>query len=241
MKRFLALLLVLLLPAAALADPLLMAEDLAGTVTEPYYEYSYRYPRVDACDPRGQIVNNFFNSEVNIALDENIPSTADYYAAIGQSAFVTIDYEITYSGDDYFSVRIRREEETEEDGVFETLKGYTFPLVDGYPGQTFNISQILGMQKAGENDDMLENRYAEQINNAVCKLVWKQIEENPAGIPFYDGLTMEDLDYVLKPDDHFWLDETGNPVFYVDPGVIADISAGTITFSVSFEDIDDER
>ena len=104
-----------------------------------------------------------------------------------------------------------------------------------------NISQILGMQKAGENDDMLENRYAEQINNAVCKLVWKQIEENPAGIPFYDGLTMEDLDYVLKPDDHFWLDETGNPVFYVDPGVIADISAGTITFSVSFEDIDDER
>ena len=59
MKRFLALLLVLLLPAAALADPLLMAEDLAGTVTEPYYEYSYRYPRVDESDPRAPIVNNF--------------------------------------------------------------------------------------------------------------------------------------------------------------------------------------
>lgn len=241
MRRMLVMLLALLLPVAALADPLLLTDDLAGTVSEPYYEYSYRYPRVDPDDPRAPIVNNFFTSEVNIAVNENIPSTADYFAGIGQQACVTIDYEITCSNDDYFSVRVRREEETEEDGVFETWKGYTFPLSGGFPGQTFSISQIIGIQKAGETDEVLEKRYADQIHAAVSRLIWAQIRENPDGIPYHEWLTKEDLDYILKPDDHFWLDETGNPVFYVDPGAIAELDAGTVTFSVSFEEIDDER
>ncbi len=243
MRKFTALLLVLflLLPAAALADPLPLGEDLAGVVSEEYYEYSYRYPHIDESDPRAPLVNNLFDSEVSIAVNEGIPSTADYYAGISTNAWVTIDYEITLSNDEFFSVRIRTETETEEDGVFETWKGYTFSLLNGNPGQTFTISQILGIQKAGETDEDLENRYAAQIHAAVCRLVWEQIRENPDGIPYYDWLTKEDLEYVLKPDDHFWLDETGNPVFYIDPGVIADIDAGTVTFSVTFEEIDDER
>ena len=241
MKRFLILLFVILLPAAAAADPLILTEDLAGVVSEPYFEYSYRYPMVDSSDPRAPLVNNLFSSEVNIAIHEGIPSTADYYAGISQHARVAVDYEITFSSDAFFSVRIRTVTETEEDGIFETWKGYTFSLLNGNPGQTFTISQILGMQKAGETDEDLESRYAGQIHSAVSKLVWNQILENPYEVPYYDWLTKEQLDYVLKPDDHFWLDETGNPVFFVDPGVIADIDAGTVTFSVSFEEIDDER
>ena len=93
-RRFLALLLVLLLPVCALADPLLLTEDLAGVVSESFYEYSYRYPRVDASDTRAPIVNNCFDAEVNIALNEGIPSAADYWESMGQNAYVTIDYEI---------------------------------------------------------------------------------------------------------------------------------------------------
>ncbi len=240
-RRFLALLLVLLLPVCALADPLLLTEDLAGVVSESFYEYSYRYPRVDASDSRAPIVNNCFDAEVNIALNEGIPSAADYWESMGQNAYVTIDYEITFSDDEFFSVRVRREEETEADGVFETWKGYTFSLTRSFPGQTFTISQILGLQKAGETDEALEERYAKQILAAVSRLVWEQIEDNPDGIPYYEGLTKEMLDYALKPDEQFWLDETGNPVFYVQAGVLAEVDAGPLAFPVTFEEIDDER
>ena len=241
MKKFWIALLALLLPALALADPLLMAEDLSGVVSEPFYEYSYRYPRVDPADPRARIVNNCFDTEVSEALNEKIPSTSDYYAGIGVAARVTIDYEITYSSDTYFSVRIRREEETEVDGVFETWKGYTFSLENSLPGQAFTISQILGIQKAGETDEALEERYAQQIRDAVCSLVWDQIRKDPDAHAYRSDLSRELLDYVLKPDEQFWLDETGNPVFYVQAGVLADFDEGPLTFRVTFEEIDDER
>lgn len=238
-KRILAMLLILLLPAAAAADPLLLTDDLAGSVSEPFYDFSYRYPQADPSDPGAPHINSFYSQLVNETLAERIPSASDYYSGIGQHMSVRIDYEITCSSAEFFSVRLHRTEES-RDGIFETWTGNTFSLLSGMPGQTSTLSHLLGILNAGETDDWLQERQASKVLDAVCGLVWERITANPGHIAYYDDITAEDLAYVLNPEEDFWLDETGNPVFYIQPGEFADFSAGLLTFSVSLEEIDDE-
>ena len=68
-KSLILLLVLLLLPAASLADPLHLSEDLSETVTVPYdeqdpaagsYVYSFRYPHADPADPRAYLINEFY-------------------------------------------------------------------------------------------------------------------------------------------------------------------------------------
>ena len=71
-------------------------------------------------------------------------------------------------------------------------------------------------------------------------MVWNEIRRNPHGLPFDPELPEEDLELIFNPDQDFYLDETGNPVFYVEPGILADESLGYLTFSIPLQDIRDE-
>ena len=124
MKRVLALLLAVLLPAAAFADPLPLADDLRETVTVLYdeedpsagrYEYTYCYPYADPEDPTAYLVNTFFEERVRDTKVYTIPNLAEYYADMRQSVTVALSYEIMYNGDEFFSVRIRRTQEVEDE------------------------------------------------------------------------------------------------------------------------------
>jgi len=246
-KRFLALLLALLLPVAASAD-VLLTEDLTGTVSETDYVYSYCYPQADPSDPSAAHINNFFSQLVEDAVDMQIPSAAQSYAGSGTSKSVRITYEVTLNNSEFFSVRVctasREEDEYGEAIDYETWTGYTFSLVSGMTGQTSTISHILGILRSEETDEWLEERQESRVNDAVLSLVWERIEENPDGNPLFSSLVFEDLDF-FNPDKDFWLDGDGNPVFYIEFFVPDETGESglprkvQLTFPISLEEIDD--
>ena len=104
----------------------------------------------------------------------------------------------------------------------------------------FSLPNILGILDPGESDDWLEERQARKACEAVRDLVWDAILENPDEIPSDPDLPKEDLELIFDPELDFWLDETGNPVFFILPGRAADEEFGLLTFPVSLEEIRDE-
>ena len=67
-------------------------------------------------------------------------------------------------------------------------------------------------------------------------------EAREAGID-YGGRTEEDLSTVFFPEENFYLDENGDPVFYLQPGdVFEEVPEGMelLTFPIPLEDIRDE-
>ncbi len=247
-KSLILLLVLLLLPAASLADPLHLSEDLSETVTVPYdeqdpaagsYVYSFRYPHADPADPRAYLINEFYEYLASDTKANTIPNLADYYAGIRTPASVTIDYEVTCSNDDYFSVRIHKTENADGE-MFETWEGNTFSLQNGMPGTSCTLSHILGLVEIGETDNWIGDRQDSKVREAVYTLIWDRIQKNAEGVAYHKDLVREDVDSLLIAEQDFWLDASGNPVFFILPGWAADESEGLLTFSVSLEEIDDE-
>ena len=248
MKKMLLLLLAFLIPAAAFADPLPMTDDLAGTITVYYdeedpsagrYEYSYRFPRVDPEDPAAYLVNNFYESEVRYVEVYDAPTMADYYADSGEDYTVRITYEITLNSDEYLSVRLTKIMEYEDETAV-IWEGNTFSRENGMPGSVFSLPNLLGKLEAGETDDWLEDRQVQKVRNAVYRLVWDQISGSAEELPFDPVLTRDSLDQIFDPELDFWLDETGNPVFFILPDQVSFPDAEILTFSFTLEEINDE-
>ena len=69
------------------------------------------------------------------------------------------------------------------------------------------------------------------------------IEENEAGIDFSADFTEEKLSRVFFPEEDYYLDENGDPVFFLQPADVFDEvpeGADLITFPIPREDILDE-
>ena len=258
MRRTSFFLTILLLSAFsfALADPLLLAPDLADTVTVVYdgndpsagaYVYSYRYPCADDSDPNAYRINSFYEYLVKDTLDYTIPNLSEYYAAQGQNVAVDVSYEITCNSEAFFSVLLHRTE-TVDGELSESWEGHTFSRLNGMPDSTFDLPRLLGTLEVGEHDDWLENRQTQKASEAVWNLIWETIEENKGGL-YNPEYTKEDLTFDLAPESDFYLDETGNPVFFVAVSpeatgggfsLAADPSCGLLRFPLSLEDIEDE-
>lgn len=261
MKRFLSLglfvlILVLHFPAA-LADPLPLTADYADTVTIFYngedssdgqFIYSYRFPHADPEDPTAYLVNTWYDYKIPDTINNDIPNMADNYASMYQDVKIDVSYEVTCNGDDFFSVLIHTVTEISEDGeldeMYETWEGNTFSRLNGKPDQTFSLLNLLGLVDSADTDDWLEEYQTEKASAAVFALVWEEIRENPGGLPFDPDFPQEDLETVFNPDRDFYLDRTGNPVFYILPrDILTEDSregAGLVTFRISLEEILDE-
>ena len=177
-----------------------------------------------------------------------IPSAAQDYANSGDSISVRITYDITLNNEEFLSLRICNASVYQDAGgatiEYETWKGYTFSLLSGMPGQTSTLSHILGILSSSETDEWLEERQEGKVNDAVLALVWDRISSDPDLVEYFSGLAAEDLDF-FNPDTDFWLDETGNPVFYLQLYLLADDESEQwenilLTFPISLEEIDDE-
>jgi len=101
---------------------------------------------------------------------------------------------------------------------------------------------MLGLLDDGETDEWLLQRQTDKADAAVRKLLWRAIQQGKSTEPviFYDDLEQESLDWLIYPEEDFYLDEEGNPVFFFQPGSIADESYGPVLFAIPFESIDDE-
>ena len=256
MKRFLSLLLILFLfVLSASADPLLPVEDYAEDITVFYngtddsdgrYLYSYCYPRVSDADPddlSAVCVNEFYRKKIQEYKADYIPSLADYYSSISQSVTVRVVYEIKCNSDDYFSVLIHRTEDI-GDEIVETWEGNTFSRSGELIGSLTSVPALLGILDEGGNDEWLEDRQSRKASEALCTLVWEAILDNPGGTEYYSGLEKEDLEDLIDPvfslDHDFWMDETGNLVYFILPGRIAPADAGLLTYTFTLEELRDE-
>ncbi len=227
---------------AALAEPLALSEDLAGTVSLPIgegrtYTYTYAYPQVDESDPAGAVINAFYSYRVSDTLDFEVPLMADYYAAAGgtESISVTVGYTITCNNDAYFSVLLKT-----EGNDFQTCTGHTFSRTDLKPGSSVALPYLLGILANDESDTWLQERQTAKADALVRELVWKQLEERREELGIDPAFTEEIFTLYFYPEEDFYLDEKGDPVFYLEPGLAADAEKGLLTFPVSLEDILDE-
>lgn len=252
MKRLLSLLLMtaLLLPVSAvLADPLPLLEDYTGTAEILYEEgnpdggrfvYTYRYPHVDESAEGGAAINSFFDYRVKDTQDFDIPINSDSYLAEGINTTITVTYTVTCNNDDYFSVLVHRTTESDGDIPGDTWEGDVFVREGGSAGLTCTLPQLLGILAADENDTWLQDRQTEKAEKLIREFVWDQIRDNENDIDFYPDLTEEDLEHYFFPEQDFYLDETGNPVFFLQVGIAAPEEAGLISFPIPLEDILDE-
>ncbi len=245
MKKALLLLLLLsavLLAPASLAEPLALTEDLAGAEVLPIgenrtYTYTYAYPQVDDSDPSAALINEFYRYRVSDALDFEVPMMADYYASDGgrDSIFVRIGYTVTCNNDAYFSVLLKS-----EGNDYQTYTGHTFSRTDLKPGSSVALPYLLGILETDESDSWLQDRQTARADTLVRGLVWKMLEEHREELGIDPEFTEEIFALSFYPEEDFYLDENGDPVFYLEPGLAAEPGKGLLTFPIPLSLILDE-
>ena len=249
MKRILSLLLVLaLFSAPALADPLTLLEDYAADIAEPYdendpsagvFRYSCHYPHVDGDAEGGMEINAFYTELLDYELGFTMPMIQDAFE--GFDTTTVISYTVTCNNDDYFSVLIRKEE-TNPDRSRISWTGHVFSRKSGKAGYTFTLPMMLGILESTENEEWIQDYQTEKADRVIREMVWDMVEENEAGLDYGD-LTEESLENVFFPEENFYLDENGDPVFYIQPADLFDeVPEGTdlFVFPIPLEDIEDE-
>ena len=247
MKRIVLWFLILILPvASALADPLTLLDDYAEDIVEPCDEedpaagtfvYSCRYPHVDDSAEGGAGINVFYSELLEYELGFTMPMIQETFGDSASSTVIT--YTVTCNSDDYFSVLIRKEENNPDISRVHWT-GNVFLRAGGDTGLTSTLPQLLGILDAAENDTWLQERQTARADAVVREMVWKMIGSGQSGISWNADFTEDELSHVFFPEEDFYLDETGNPVFFIQPGVAAPEDAGLITFPLRLEDILDE-
>lgn len=229
-----------LLLSVSRAEPLALLPDLSGTAEERLndrarYVYSYAYPQAEPADESAEAINAFYQYMVSDALNFEIPMNADYYRSQDPDRDVTVDvsYRVTCNSDDFFSILIT----TRQDGL-TTCTGHTFSRRDVRAGSTLALPYLLGLLETGEKDTWLQDRQTARADALVRGMVWERLQEADDG-ELYGSLDEESLEYGFFPEEDFYLDETGNPVFYLEPGFAKD-GGEPLLFPISIEEILDE-
>ena len=238
---------VLLLFSGVEATPLKQAEDYSGRLLIPYdstdpaagsFTFSWRYPCIDESEPDANIVNGFYLEQVD--MDEtNMRFFADGYADTGIDVIKDVSYAVTCNNDFFFSVLIVQDLAV-GDRHRMIWSGNTFSRENGEVGAAFDLPRLLGILEGAEQDDYMIDRQAEKAADIVLEIIMDRIFENPDNIDYFDEITFDYLKDSLSPQEDFFLDENGDPVFFVAPGTIADESLGYIVFPIPLEDIADE-
>ena len=238
----------------ALADPFPLGEDLSETVTVFYngedasdgqYVYTCRFPVIaDSSELSAVCVNEYYAKKLQEDLTFYVLIDADDYGSRYQSVTKDVSYTITCNNDDYFSVLIRKATDLEDGEHAEEWEGNTFSRTGEMVGQVTSLPNLLGEVKSGESDDWLENRQSEKVCEVLCDLIWQRIRSGAEGIVFRPDLKKEDLELLINPmfslDHDFYMNESGDLVFFFRPGSIAPEEAGLITFTFPLEDLLDE-
>ena len=242
-KRFLGLLAAMLAAASwAAADPLALAPDLTLEIREELngeadYICSLRYPQADPGDPSAELINSFFRYLAEDAAGFGIPMNADYYRTQEPSSDIREEtgYQVTCNSDDFFSVLV----ETVQ-GELTTWTGYTFSRKGLKPGLSVALPYLLGLLESDETDTWLQDRQTARADALVREMVWERLQErNGKDLTLLEDLDPETLEYGFFPEEDFYLQEEGEPVFYLQPGTVED-SGRLITVLLPLEEILDE-
>ena len=243
-KAAICTLLLMMFCTFSMAESLNLTSDLAGNVeyaldasSARKYIYTYAYPQVDESDPSASLINQFYAYLVSDALDFEVPMMVDFYSgsAPEQDITVRISYEITCNNTDYFSVLLKN-----EGNDYLTFTGHTFSRTDLKPGSSVALPYLLGILASDESDTWLQERQTAKADDLVRDLVWESLQNRHEELKVYDDFDREVFDLTFYPEEDFYLDESGNPVFYLEPGTAADSESGLLCFPITIWEIMDE-
>ena len=134
-----------------------------------------------------------------------------------------LGYEITRNDAEYLSVVLHLRQ-LSGGGETETLSADTF--LRGEVPRRLTLSELLGAEAADGDAN---------VADLVYDLIWEIVQvgmENVEG-DYLDSLTLDSVRSALDPETDFYLDENGNIVFFVQPGLLAGEIAGVLLYPFS--------
>ena len=251
-KNGLSLLLILcMLALPCLAEPLPLGEDLSGTgiypeevpETEASYVYRYAYPYISGEDEAAEVINSFYAYLAEDALGFAVPMTGDELESEGLTGVTEIGYEVTCNNDEWFSLKIMTDAVFSDGTETHGLAGHTFARKGGTPGSSVSLPHLLGILGTEENDTWLEDRQTARADSLVREMILDRLDDTARtqGATLLTSTDPEEaLDCWFFPEEDFWLDENGNPVFFILPGVLTAEDGISLLFPITLEEIEDE-
>ena len=187
----------------------------------------------------GAEINAFYDYLLNDTVSNMVPMLQEAFEGFDSS--MTVTYTVTCNNDDFFSVLVRTEKDNPDQSMVY-WEGHVFSRKHPSAGYTYSLPKLLGILAPDENEEWLEDYQTEKADKLIREMVWSRIEENPDR--FSDcRLTEETLSQVFFPEEQFYLDENGDPVFYLQPGDVFDDASeesAPVTFAVTLDEILDE-
>ena len=140
-----------------------------------------------------------------------------------------LGYEITRNDAEYLSVVLHLRQ-LSGGGETETLSADTF--LRGEVPRKATLSELLGADAAPQSADRMDSTNAADL---VYGLIWEIVQvgmENVEG-DYLDSLTLDSVRSALDPETDFYLDDNGNIVFFIEPGLLAGEIAGVLLYPFS--------
>ena len=182
--------------------------------------FSYRLPQFEPEHESAVLMNQYYQECI-----------LNGFSGIFTEQLTEVDYEVTSGEGRYLSVMLRGTSEGGM-GLMETIHADTFALDGIYAGKRITLSQLLGVEQTD----------AEKVlSQTVCSLIWQIVERdihNAEG-DYPEGVSEQDIEAVIAPQNDFYLDQDGNVVFYIQSGELAGEIAGILTFPFSTAELMD--
>ncbi|MBQ8554897.1 MAG: DUF3298 domain-containing protein [Clostridia bacterium] len=251
MKRLILCLLALLLSVPAMAEgtdavPLTFADDLAGVYCYPEgaseaearYVYRYAYPQIAGNSDIAVMINTTYQLTVTDALGFEVPMLASDVQEGEAQKQVDISYEITCLNDSYLSVAVTKTARSGGELTSHIAAGHVFALTGEKAGTIVSLPYVLGILADDESDEWYKERQTAKADACVRELVWNALQD--MDIALWDDLTFEEFEAGFYPEEDFYLNEDGDPVFFLLAGTVAPEEAGIIQVTIAMETLLDE-
>ncbi len=242
---------VLLVPAAASADPLTLLPDLEGTLCWPedaspetaVFVYTYRFPQVAGEGETEETINKAYQDALEYAVDFDVARRGEEILDTSVQSRTDVTYRVTGNDDAFFSVLLISDSTLEGTRIVN-VSALVFSRDTQKAGNIMTLPYLLGILEDTSNDDWMRDHQTERAEAVVRELVWDGLERRrEAGDAIPEWLTEESLADVFFPEEDFYYDgETGEIVFFLQPWLNSEEMEpdSFYTFSFDIEDIIDE-
>lgn len=245
-------LLLSILPAAAEA-PLTLSDPLTGTFLYPenstdadaLYIYRYHLPRAAGDSDIALHINTTYSYMVEDALAFEVPMLASEMQPGDPQKIVDISYAVTCQNAEYLSILLTKQVSTGGEST-NVVTGHVIALTGIGAGKVTSLPVFLGLLEPDETDEWLLNRQTNKADKVVRELLWEQLQSRNTltgrnDLPeIYEDLTFEEIEAGFYPEEDYFLDETGTPCFYFQPGMVAPEEYGPIIIPLSLDVLMDE-
>lgn len=226
-----------------------MGEDITGVGCYPEgtdeqtasYVYRFAYPTVDGDSDLAAAINTVYRYEADYIVTFTVPVNGEMYGQGDTQFYTDMSYRITCNTDAWLSVLFTTREYTGAE-EYAKVNAHVFTLTGTHAGTIVNLPVMLGLLKAGENDEWLEERQTAKCNACVRSLIWEKLMDQAAdgSVELYDDVDEEYFAGVFYPEEDFYLDEDGSLVFFLQEDTVAPVSFGVLTYRFTMDELLDE-